>query len=383
MLTAFAEAGSILLAVADTTGFAIGSTIVINPDGATQEFNEVADSGPIISGAGGGPQIFLSEPLLHNHQAGEVVAVVSGPTPTATPTRTSTAVASGTASTAVPTLTRTNTPAGPTLTPTPTPDTGGTSTPTPTPTSDASTTPTATPTPAGEVECTTLPGGNGTTCFVLDLDPATPGDQQARHVPSGSFTVDIYARDIPAANGGIGGVFVVLAYDASLLAAATPETVLGTPYDCDAGADFDENPGTGDAFFGCFSLSGGVSGDVLLGSVTFTVAGSGISAITFTESELFDPEGIEFVSCNPVFENAGGGCHGGFVTTGDGAVTATATPTSTRTPTPTGAGGTPSPTGVGGTGTPTPTRTPTHTSTPTPSGTQPAGSATITLPSTG
>ena len=71
--------------------------------------------------------------------------------------------------------------------------------------------------------CVTQPLGTGITCFVVDVDPATPGEQSALTLPAtGAFTVDIVARDVPVANNGLGSFNITLLYDNAWLTAGTP-----------------------------------------------------------------------------------------------------------------------------------------------------------------
>ena len=91
--------------------------------------------------------------------------------------------------------------------------------------------PTATATPIDQAACAVQPGGTTTTCLVVDVDTALAGEQASRTLPpSGTFDVDIVARDVPAA--GLGAFEVTLLYDASWLTASTPVSALG--FDCSA-----------------------------------------------------------------------------------------------------------------------------------------------------
>jgi hypothetical protein len=127
-LTAAASADGSLLDVSDTTGFAVGDNIQINPGGGTQENNTIASIGataaastlrrrsrpaaPAVATPG---SFTLETPLQHDHAIGEIV-VDLGPTPP--PTTTSTLVTTTTSSTAVITTTSTSTSTTPTTIPT-------------------------------------------------------------------------------------------------------------------------------------------------------------------------------------------------------------------------------------------------------------------------
>ena len=65
-MTMDAPAGSQILEVASTNGFSIGDNIVINPGGATEEFNTITGFGSIL----------LQTPLQFDHFSGEQVIVV-------------------------------------------------------------------------------------------------------------------------------------------------------------------------------------------------------------------------------------------------------------------------------------------------------------------
>lgn len=63
ILTSNISAGSPIIEVADTSGFSIGDSVVINPGGLTEEINKIISFG----------SIHLENPLQYNHYAGEQV----------------------------------------------------------------------------------------------------------------------------------------------------------------------------------------------------------------------------------------------------------------------------------------------------------------------
>jgi hypothetical protein len=79
-ITEAVAAGATEIPVADTAGFNVGDTIVINPGGATEETNTIA----------GFASILLEEPLQFSHEPGEIIQVVEDETPTPEPTATKT-----------------------------------------------------------------------------------------------------------------------------------------------------------------------------------------------------------------------------------------------------------------------------------------------------
>ncbi|HET6615030.1 MAG TPA: cohesin domain-containing protein, partial [Dehalococcoidia bacterium] len=299
------------------------------------------------------------------------------PTPTDTPTDTPTPTPTDTPTeTATPTVTDTPTEtATPTVTDTPTETATATETATETPTETATatetSTPTATPAPVDQQACVQETGGTTTTCLVVDADAGTIGEQASANIPSsGTFTVDLVARDVPAGNG-LFSFETTLLYDASILSAAAPTSTLagfdcslapasGDLVDTDPAADGD--PATGDAFISCFNATASPApdGTIVLASIEFTVIGSGTSSLTPFHARISDTAVSELVSCNPVNLEPGAGCLDASVSnpptpTPTATNTATDTPTETSTATETS---TP-------TDTPTETATPTETSTPT------------------
>ncbi len=201
------------------------------------------------------------------------------------------------------------------------------STPTATPTRTA--TPGPSPTPSNQQACVTQPGGTGVTCLVIDADPSTPGQQNARQLPaSGSFTVDIVARGVPSANDGLGFFNATVLYDPLLLSAATPTSglVATNGFNCanangrlPEGDNFaDGNPATGDAFINCFNPAAnqGPSGDLVIASIPFTILGTGTTTLRFFSSSISDGVGGNLASCNPIDLQPGAGCLDGLVFNG-------------------------------------------------------------------
>jgi hypothetical protein len=257
--------------------------------------------------------------------------------------------------------------------------------------------PTATPTatatsiPINQPVCTTQPGGSGTTCIVVDVDQSLSGEQASRSVPfSGTFNVDIVARDVPAA--GLYFFQATLLYDASWLSAGTPVSTL-PGYNCslppangdlpDTDPNADGDPATGDAFISCVAdnISGNPAGTLVLATVPFSVTGNGGSVLRPFETDLVTGALSSAVSCNPAGSQPGAGCLDGLVANTlfptptpippTPTVTFTPTPTDTPAPLPTE---TPTPVAtdtplVPPTDTPTPAPTDTDTPTPTPTAT--------------
>jgi hypothetical protein len=224
----------------------------------------------------------------------------------------------------------------------------------------ATATPTATPTPSNQGACVTQPLGTGSTCFVIDADPATPGEQNVKTLPaSGSFTVDIVARNVPATSNGLGFFNATVLYDPLFLTAGVPTSTLPVTnnFNClnasarlPEGSQFaDGNPATGDAFINCFDPVGliGPSGTLVIASIPFTINGAGSSQLRFFSSSISSELGINLASCNPVDLQPGAGCLDGLVynvqptptatpvlsPTATFTATATFTPTNTATPT--------------------------------------------------
>ena len=218
------------------------------------------------------------------------------------------------------------------------------STPSATPT--VTLTPGPSPTPANHAACVTQPGGTGNTCLVLDADPATPGEQNVRVLPSsGSFTVDIVARGVPTTNGGLGLFNTTVTYDPLFLTAGTPTSGLpaSNNFSCvgangrlPEGDQFaDGNPATGDAFINCFDPVGllGPSGDIVVASIPFTIVSQGSSQLIFFSSSLSDELGNNLASCNPVDIQPGAGCLDALVYNVQPTATPTLSPTVTTTST--------------------------------------------------
>ena len=195
--------------------------------------------------------------------------------------------------------------------------------------------------------------------------------------PTGTFTVDVVARDIPAANGGLGFFNVTLLYDPAWLTAGTPTSTLpaSNNFACPTGNGLlletdpfaDGNPLTGDAFLNCFDPVGliGPTGSLVIASFPFTMTGGGLAPLQLFKARISDELGNELASCNPVDLQAGAGCLNAAVT--NLVALPTATPTATFTATFT-ATATTAPVIPTDTPTPLPTDTPTPlpTDTPTP-----------------
>jgi hypothetical protein len=225
----------------------------------------------------------------------------------------------------------------------------------------------------------TQPGGTGITCLVVDADPGTPGEQDARTLPfTGSFTVDVVARDVPAVNGGLGFFNVTLLYDPTWLTAGTPTSTLpvSDSFSCPTATGqlpetdpfADGNTATGDAFITCLAPGLiGPTGSFVIASFPFTITGGGLALLEPFKSRISDAQSNQLASCNPVDVQAGAGCLNAAVTNLLGLPTATptVTPIATATATTAAVLATDTPTPLP-TDTPAPLPTDTPTDTPTP-----------------